>query len=151
VRKGIDTLRRRIEKHFGDVEGESANVSRNLVGFVCAEAQKCYEGTLERTERLMAAVYPNAEGEKNVEIDFGREDIKSGFRRWWWGGWGGWLGLEVWEMGERSVRMRWDEMGFAFRIHIFFYGLFFFSLRRDRWNEMGWDQKAWHEDLSFLV
>jgi hypothetical protein len=29
----------------------------------------------------MAAVYPNAEGEKNVEIDFGREDIKGGFRR----------------------------------------------------------------------
>jgi len=48
---------------------------------VCAEAQKCYEGTLERTERLMTAVYPNAEGEKNVEIDFSREDIKSGFRR----------------------------------------------------------------------
>jgi hypothetical protein len=81
VRKGIDTLRRRIEKHFGDVEGESANVSRNLVGFVCAEAQKCYEGTLERTERLMGAIYPNTEGEKNVEVDFGRDDIKSGFRR----------------------------------------------------------------------
>jgi hypothetical protein len=81
VRKGIDTLRRRIEKHFGDVEGESANVSRNLVGFVCQEAQKCYEGTLERTERLMGAIYPNVEGEKNVDVDFGREDIRSGFRR----------------------------------------------------------------------
>jgi len=30
---------------------------------------------------LTGAIYPNAEGEKNVEIDFGREDIKSGFRR----------------------------------------------------------------------
>ena len=81
VRKGIDTLRRRIEKHFGDVEGESANISRNLVGFVCQEAQKYYEGTLERAERVMGAIYPNTEGEKNVEIDFGREDIRSGFRR----------------------------------------------------------------------
>lgn len=81
MRKGIDTLRRRIEKHFGDVEGESAHASRNLVGFVCAEAQKFYEGTLERTERVKQTVYPNTEGEKNVEIDFSKEDIKSGFRR----------------------------------------------------------------------
>jgi hypothetical protein len=36
---------------------------------------------LERTEQLIAAIYPNTEGEKNVEIDFSREDIKSGFRR----------------------------------------------------------------------
>ena len=63
------------------IEGESAMVSRNLVGFVCQEAQKCYEGTLERTERVMGAIYPNTEGEKNVEIDFSKEDIKSGFRR----------------------------------------------------------------------
>lgn len=81
VRKGIDTLRRRIEKHFGDVEGESAHTSRNLVGFVLAAAQAYYEETLQRTENLMKTVYPNTEGEKNVEFDFTKEDIKSGFRR----------------------------------------------------------------------
>jgi hypothetical protein len=41
-----------------------------------------------------------------------------------------------------------DEMGFAFRIHIFFYGLFFFFFSslsgENRWNEMGirWDGMA---------
>jgi hypothetical protein len=81
VLKGIVTLKRRIEKHFGEIEGESAMTSRNLVGFVCAEAQKCYEGTLERAERVLGAVYPNVEGEKVVEIEWGREDVRSGFRR----------------------------------------------------------------------
>jgi hypothetical protein len=81
VLKGIVTLKRRIEKHFGEIEGESAMTSRNLVGFVCAEAQKCYEGTLERAERVLGVVYPNIEGEKVVEIEWGREDVKSGFRR----------------------------------------------------------------------
>lgn len=81
VRKGIDTLRRRIEKHFGDVEGESANTSRNLLGFVCKEAERSYESTLERAGRLTSAVYPNMEGEKSVDVDFSREDVRSGFRR----------------------------------------------------------------------
>lgn len=81
VRKGIDTLRRRIEKHFGEIEGESAAASRNLVGFVCKEAENYYERTLERAQGLVASVYPNAEGEKSVEVEFGREDVRGGFRR----------------------------------------------------------------------
>jgi hypothetical protein len=81
VQKGIVTLRRRIEKHFGEIEGESAMTSRNLVGFVCAEAQKCYEGTLERAERVFGLIYPSVEGEKVVEVEWGREDVKNSFMR----------------------------------------------------------------------
>jgi hypothetical protein len=55
--------------------------SRNLVGFVCAEAQKCYEGTLERAERVFGLIYPSVEGEKVVEVEWGREDVKNSFRR----------------------------------------------------------------------
>ncbi|CAK3887105.1 Exocyst complex component SEC3 [Lecanosticta acicola] len=79
IRRGIDTLRKRIEKHFGDADEEA--ISRTLVGYVCKECERAYERTLERTERLAREVYPPTEGEKNVEIDFSRADIQAGFRR----------------------------------------------------------------------
>lgn len=79
IRRGIDTLRKRIEKHFGEADEEA--ISRTLVGFVCKECERKYERTLERAERLVKEVYPPMEGEKNVEIEFSRGDVQAGFRR----------------------------------------------------------------------
>lgn len=79
IRRGIDTLRKRIEKHFGEADEEA--ISRTLVSFVCKECERSYERVLERTENLVKEVYPITEGEKNVEIDFSRNDIQAGFRR----------------------------------------------------------------------
>ncbi|EME49313.1 hypothetical protein DOTSEDRAFT_68176 [Dothistroma septosporum NZE10] len=80
VRRDIDTLRKRIEKHFGDAEDSEA-VSRNLVGFVSQECEKEYERVLDRTESLKQQVYPDMEGEKEVIIDFSKADISAAFRR----------------------------------------------------------------------
>ncbi|KAK5156759.1 hypothetical protein LTS14_004972 [Recurvomyces mirabilis] len=79
VRRGIDTLRKRIEKHFAD--GDEEAISRSLVGLVGKECERVYEKTFQRMEGLIGTVYPPTEGEKNVEVDFSREDVKAGFRR----------------------------------------------------------------------
>ncbi|KXT15797.1 hypothetical protein AC579_6240 [Pseudocercospora musae] len=80
VRRGIDTLRKRIEKHFGDADEEQ--ISRGLVNFVCKECERNYERVLERTEALVKDVYPpGQEGEKDVIIDFSKSEIQAGFRR----------------------------------------------------------------------
>nr|POF17821.1 exocyst complex component sec3 [Quercus suber] len=79
VRRGIDTLRKRIEKHFGD--GDEEQLSRGLVAFVCKQCERGYERALERTERIIREIYPPMEGEKNVELPFEKADIAGGFRR----------------------------------------------------------------------
>lgn len=79
VRRGIDTLRRRIEKHF--VDGDEEALARSLVALVTKECERSYEKNMDRAEKLMAVVYPPAEGDKNVELEFTREDIRSAFRR----------------------------------------------------------------------
>lgn len=79
VRRGIETLRRRIEKHFA--EGDEEAISRSLVTFVTKECERSYEKIMERIEALIGAVYPPTESEKPVELDFTREDVRSGFRR----------------------------------------------------------------------
>ena len=79
LRRGIETLRRRIEKHFGD--GDEEQLARSLITLVNKECERSYERVLERIERLVRDAYPPADGEKNVEIDFTRADIQAGFRR----------------------------------------------------------------------
>lgn len=80
IRRNIDTLRKRIEKHFGEADEEA--LARTLVDFVCKECERNYERVLDRTERLISEVYPPTEGEKTVEIGFNRADIQAGFRRY---------------------------------------------------------------------
>ncbi|KAK1010339.1 hypothetical protein LTR54_005292 [Friedmanniomyces endolithicus] len=78
IRRGVDTLRKRIEKHFGDADEEV--ISRNLVALVGRECERAYERTMERMERLVREVWPPAEGEKGVEVEFGREDVRGAFK-----------------------------------------------------------------------
>ena len=79
IRRGLDTLRKRIEKHFGDADEEV--LSRNLVEFVGKEVGRAYERTIERAEKLIREVYPPTEGEKEVVVEFTRADVAAGFRR----------------------------------------------------------------------
>ncbi|KAI5370598.1 putative exocyst complex component Sec3 [Septoria linicola] len=79
VRRGIDTLRKRIDKHFGEADEEQ--LSRGLVTFVCKECERNYDKVLERLEKLVEEVYSRTEGEKDVVIDFTKADIQAGFRR----------------------------------------------------------------------
>ncbi|KAK6441855.1 hypothetical protein LTR95_001910 [Oleoguttula sp. CCFEE 5521] len=79
IRRGIDTLRKRIEKHFGDADDEAT--SRTLLAFVQKECERHYEVLLDRLERVCGEVWPASEGEKGVEVEFGKEDVRAGFRR----------------------------------------------------------------------
>ena len=77
IRRGIDTLRKRIEKHFGEADEEQ--LSRTLVNLVCKECERRYDGVLDRLQRVCKELYK--EEEKGVEIDWTKEDTKVGFKR----------------------------------------------------------------------
>lgn len=79
IRRGIDHLRSRVEKHFG--VGDDEAICRALVAMVSKECEKAYEGVIQRVEDVLVEFYPNVEGEKNVELEFGRGDVMNAFRR----------------------------------------------------------------------
>ncbi|MCJ1280844.1 hypothetical protein MMC26_000161 [Xylographa opegraphella] len=74
IRRGIDTLKKRVEKHFGDAD--DPNLSRNLVQTVLRECEERYVSVHDRTGRIVAEVY-----EGGLEIEFKKEDVASAFRR----------------------------------------------------------------------
>ncbi|KAL8935185.1 MAG: hypothetical protein Q9211_004831 [Gyalolechia sp. 1 TL-2023] len=74
LRKGIDALKKRVEKHFG--EADDANISRGLVALVLRECEGRYMNVGERTRRLVRDVY-----ESNVEVEWRDEDVANAFRR----------------------------------------------------------------------
>ena len=94
MRKGIDALRRRVEKHFDpapasfDLSQQQPNpddraVAQKLVHLVLEACEARYLSTLERAQRISTDVYGPATvaGEKGVEVEFGREDVLAGFKR----------------------------------------------------------------------
>ncbi|KAK1047819.1 hypothetical protein LTR74_017683 [Friedmanniomyces endolithicus] len=78
VRHGVETLRKRIDKHFGDADEEV--IPRGVVALVGRKCERAYERTIERKEGLVREVWPPVEGEKGVEVDFTREDVKNAFK-----------------------------------------------------------------------
>ncbi|MCJ1379699.1 hypothetical protein MMC17_002801 [Xylographa soralifera] len=74
IRRGIDTLKKRVEKHFGDAD--DPGLSRNLVQKVLRECEERYVSVYDRTGRIVADVY-----EGGLEVEFKREDVASAFRR----------------------------------------------------------------------
>ncbi|KAL8956981.1 MAG: hypothetical protein Q9193_005632 [Seirophora villosa] len=74
IRKGIDALKKRVEKHFG--EADDVSLSRGLVASVLRECERRYVGVGERTRRLVRDVY-----EGSVEVDWRDEDVVGAFRR----------------------------------------------------------------------
>ena len=79
LRRGIDQLKTRIDKHFG--HGDDEAKCRELVSLVCKECERAYEKTFTRIEDMIGELYPNLEGEKSVEMEFSRADMQAGFRR----------------------------------------------------------------------
>ena len=74
IRRGIETLKKRVEKHFGDAD--DPGLSRNLVLKVLRECENQYLGIHERTERIVRDVY-----EGGLEIEWSRADVSTVFRR----------------------------------------------------------------------
>ncbi|KAL5114060.1 hypothetical protein ACEQ8H_008074 [Pleosporales sp. CAS-2024a] len=74
VRKGIEALKKRVDKHFGDADDPT--ISRDLVFKVLKECEKKYSNVYERTVRINQDVYTG-----EVEIDWGTNEVVAAFRR----------------------------------------------------------------------
>ena len=75
VRRGIETLRKRVEKHFGEGD-DTPGLSRELIVKVCRECEGRYLGVGERISKVNKEVY-----EGSLEVEWKREDIVSAFRK----------------------------------------------------------------------
>jgi hypothetical protein len=74
IRKGIEALKKRVDKHFGDADDPT--ISRDLVFKVLKECEKKYNDVHDRTTRINQDVYTG-----EVEIDWGTNEVASAFRR----------------------------------------------------------------------
>lgn len=74
IRRGVDTLRRRIEKHFA--EADDAATSQKLERMMCEECERRYNDVVDRTQRVAREVY-----EGTVEVELSKADVSQAFRR----------------------------------------------------------------------
>ena len=74
LRKGIEALKKRVDKHFGDADDPS--ISRDLVFKVLKECEKKYIAVAERMVTINQDVYAG-----EVEIDWGANEVNAAFRR----------------------------------------------------------------------
>lgn len=74
IKRGIETLKKRIEKHFGDVDDPT--VGRNLVAAVQGQCEKYYERVEDRILTISRDVYDG-----DVLMEWTRADVSAAFRR----------------------------------------------------------------------
>ena len=74
IRRGIEMLKKRVEKHFGDAD--DPGLSRSLVLKVYGECERRYEDAHDRTRRLVETVY-----EGQLEQEWRKEDAIATFKR----------------------------------------------------------------------
>ena len=74
LRRGIEALRKRVEKHFG--EGDDPLLSKGLVGKVIKECERRYEEVGERVRSIAGRVYGEEDGG-----GWKGEEVVAGFRR----------------------------------------------------------------------
>jgi len=75
VRKGVETLKKRIEKHFGDVD-DPANISKSLITRVFDECGTRYAHAHDRMKAIIDSVYDG-----NLEIEWRKEEVSAMFKR----------------------------------------------------------------------
>ncbi|GAT27448.1 exocyst complex component Sec3 [Aspergillus luchuensis] len=74
IRRGIEMLKKRVEKHFGDAD--DPGLSRSLVLKVLRECEGRYGEAYDRTRRVVDAVY-----EGQLELEWRKEDAIAMFQR----------------------------------------------------------------------
>lgn len=74
VRKGIEALKKRVDKHFGDAD--DPGISRDLVWKVLKECERSYVRVCERLGVINQDVYAG-----EVEVDWGVREVEAAFRR----------------------------------------------------------------------
>ncbi|KAF7619127.1 exocyst complex component Sec3 [Aspergillus flavus] len=74
MRRGIEALKKRVEKHFGDAD--DPGLSRSLVLKVLRECESRYEGAYDRTRRILNTVY-----EGQLDLEWRKEDAIAMFKK----------------------------------------------------------------------
>ena len=74
VRKGVDALKKRIEKHFSDVDDPSCN--KSLVVKVFNECSARYADAHERMRLIVEAVYDGG-----LDLEWRKEEVSTMFKR----------------------------------------------------------------------
>ena len=74
IRKGIESLKKRVEKHFGDAD--DPGLSRDLVAKVLRACESYYDNVEDRVVRISRDVY---DGE--VVVEWTRTDVNQAFRK----------------------------------------------------------------------
>lgn len=75
IRRGIETLKKRVDKHFAEVDDVAGN-NRALVGKVMRECEARYLKVGDRVQRIVIEVYEGA-----LEVEWSRQDVTAAFRR----------------------------------------------------------------------
>jgi exocyst complex component 1 len=75
VRKGVEALKKRVEKHFGDVD-DPALMSKSLITRVFDECGTRYAHAWDRMKAIIDNVYDGS-----LEIDWRKEEIVAMFKR----------------------------------------------------------------------
>lgn len=80
IKKGVETLKKRIEKHFGDtVEDLTGQGNKGLIGKVFKECSDRYADAHSRVENIVKAVY---EGQsQGMDLEWRKEEVNALFRR----------------------------------------------------------------------
>jgi hypothetical protein len=74
VKRGVELLKKRVEKHFGDAD--DPGLSRSLVLKVLRECEQRYEAAYDRTRHIIDTVY-----EGQLELEWRKEDVVAMFRK----------------------------------------------------------------------
>lgn len=74
VRRGIELLKKRVEKHFGDAD--DPGLSRSLVVKVLRACETRYEDAYDRTRRIIDSVY-----EGQMELEWRKDETQAMFRK----------------------------------------------------------------------
>ncbi|KAJ5746566.1 hypothetical protein N7520_011748 [Penicillium odoratum] len=74
VKRGVEVLKKRVEKHFGDAD--DPGLSRSLVLKVLRECEQRYEQAYDRTRHIIDTVY-----EGQLELEWRKEDVAAMFRK----------------------------------------------------------------------
>lgn len=74
VKRGVELLKKRVEKHFGDAD--DPGLSRSLVLKVLRECEQRYETAYDRTRHIIDTVY-----EGQLELEWRKEDVVAMFRK----------------------------------------------------------------------
>ncbi|THC99407.1 hypothetical protein EYZ11_001131 [Aspergillus tanneri] len=74
IRRGIELLKKRVEKHFGDAD--DPGLSRSLVMKVLRECEGRYEEAYDRTRRVLNTVYDG-----QLDLEWRKEDVIAMFKK----------------------------------------------------------------------